>query len=368
MRIGLIFYGLDRHLTGIGRYTESLLACLSRENIDPILLHAGRRGAPPGSLTLPGCRWLPALLTLGQVQISYMAGRHGLELIHDPTGTMPHTLARAKKVATVHDMVPYIYPQTSSRLDWLIYRWWLPLAAPRLDALITDSHNSKKDILRFMPISSEKVKVSPLSSPSHFKVLPEEEVLEVLARFNISRPYILYVGSIQARKNLARLLEAYAQLRRWSSKWTLVVVGARKWKSSPVYAALERLGMSEAVNFTGFVEDEDLPALYNGADLFVFPSLYEGFGLPVLEAMACGTPVVTSNASSLPEVAGEAALLVDPYNVEEIAAAMRRVLEDPDLAQELREKGLARAKQFSWERTARQTIEVYKKVLREPSQ
>ncbi len=128
---------------------------------------------------------------------------------------------------------------------------------------------------------------------------------------------------------------------------------------------MQAQGLEEWVTFTGYVPDADLPALYNGADLFCFPSLYEGFGLPVLEAMACGTPVVTSNTTSLPEVAGEAALLVDPYDVEDIAAAMQRVLTEPDLAHDLRERGLARAGQFSWEKTARETIAVYERVLGE---
>src|SRR5262249_38222888 len=149
---------------------------------------------------------------------------------------------------------------------------------------------------------------------------------DTLARHNITFPYILYVGSIEVRKNLARLLEAYGRLRLWSQNWKLVIVGARKWKFSPVFEAIQRLELEPHVHFTGYVADEDLPALYSGADLFAFPSIYEGFGLPVLEAMACGTPVITSNTSSLPEVAGDAALLVDAYDVDAIASAMRGVL------------------------------------------
>jgi glycosyltransferase involved in cell wall biosynthesis len=171
---------------------------------------------------------------------------------------------------------------------------------------------------------------------------------------------------VEPRKNLLRLLEAYQEVRKWSQSWRLVIVGARNyWKSSPVAQKVKDLGLEGQVKFTGYIPDEDLPALYNGADLFCFPSLYEGFGLPVLEAMACGTPVVTANSSSLPEVAGEAALLVDPYIVTELAAAMRRVLEDPALAEDLRQKGLERVKQFTWEKTARETIAVYEKVLGE---
>jgi glycosyltransferase involved in cell wall biosynthesis len=189
------------------------------------------------------------------------------------------------------------------------------------------------------------------------------EVAPILREYGVEPPYILYVGALESRKNLPRLLEAYARLRAWSPQWRLVIVGARKWKFSPIFDTVQRLALEGHVTFTGYVADEHLPALFTGADLFAFPSLYEGFGLPVLEAMACGAPVVTSNTSSLPEVAGDAALLVDPYDVEQIAQAMWLVLSQPALAAQLRAKGLARAAQFTWERTARETIAVYERVL-----
>jgi len=213
------------------------------------------------------------------------------------------------------------------------------------------------------PISLEHI-VSE-AADRRFRPMEAVDIEPILREYSVETPYILYVGALESRKNLPRLLEAYTLLRQWSTGWRLVIVGARKWKSSPIFETVQRLQLESHVTFTGYVADEHLPALYAGADLFAFPSLYEGFGLPVLEAMACGTPVVTSNSSSLPEVAGDAALLVDPYNVDEIAAAMRRILEDTNLAQELRMHGLARAAQFTWERTARETIEVYEKVLAE---
>lgn len=204
------------------------------------------------------------------------------------------------------------------------------------------------------------------STTRHFQPLEEVNITKVLKKYKINQPYILYVGSFDARKNLLGLLNAFSKLRQHLPAWKLVIVGARKWKSTPVFEVVQRLQLEEYVHFTGFVEEADLPALYNGADLFVFPSLYEGFGLPVLEAMACGIPVVTSNTSSLPEVAGDAALLVDPMDVEAIAAAMQQVLSDPGLAAELRRRGLEQASKFSWERTARETLAVYEKVLAKP--
>lgn len=205
--------------------------------------------------------------------------------------------------------------------------------------------------------------IVPEAAGRRFRPMEMVEVDPILQKYGIVRPYILYVGALESRKNLPRLLEAYAQLRQWSTKWRLVIVGARKWKFSPIFETVQRLGLEPHVTFTGYVADEHLPALYAGADLFAFPSLYEGFGLPVLEAMACGTPVVTSNTSSLPEVAGDAAILVDPNSVGQIAEAMRSVLSQPTLAAELIEKGPARSGLFTWERTAQETIDVYRQAL-----
>lgn len=365
-RIALIPYALDRPRRGIGRYTLELLDALQQEGLELTILQSVLMDGYPNSVKLPGANLLPVLLTLGQIEIAWITWQCGLDLVHDPTGVMPLKMAPAKRVTTIHDVVPYIYPRTCTTLDWLIHRFWLPFAVHGLDRVITVSEQSKADIVHFLPVAAEKVMVIPGAANKHYRQMDVEEIQLALTRAEINFPYILYVGSIEPRKNLPRLLEAYALLRQWSADWELVIVGTRNfWKSTPIAAVLERLGMKGCVHFTGYIPEEDLPAIYNGADLFVFPSLYEGFGLPVLEAMACGTPVVTSNRSSLPEVAGDAAILIDPYDVEAIAAAMQSVLADPCLAEELAVKGLDRASKFNWERTARETITVYEEVLGE---
>ena len=363
MEVGLLSYGLDRAAGGIGRYTEELWRSLGGAGLRPTVFWAGRRRAENGIVPLPGAGRLPGLLTLGQAEIALLARKHKLDLVHDPTGSAPLGLVRTGRVTTIHDVVPYVYPETSSRLDRLIYRYWLPSSVQGMDAIITDSQCSKGDIVRFLKVPEEDVHVVPIASNRRYAPTNASATGAVLAKYEVESPYILYVGSIVPRKNLVRLLEAYSELLRWSGKWRLLIAGARKWRSSPVYETVERLSLADSVQFVGYVEEADLPALYSGADLFVFPSLYEGFGLPVLEAMACGTPVVTSNVSSLPEVAGDAAILVDPYRVGQIAEAMQRVLADGTLAGELRAKGMERAEQFSWERTARETIAVYEKVF-----
>jgi len=366
MEVGFITYALDRAPGGIGRYTRELMDALRQAGVALTVLQAGRtskNNPNNGLVSLPGAGLLPGLLTVGQAEIAWQASRHKLELVHDPTGCMPLMLTKARRVATIHDVIPYIYPETSTKLDWLIYRFWLPLAVRRLDAIITDSQQSKEDIVRYLPVKEENVFVIPCAASANYRPLERAEVKATIERYDINFPYILYVGSLESRKNLPRLLEAYNRFHQQFPKWKLVIVGARKWKFSPIFETVQRLGLQSHVHFTGYVEEEDLPALYNGAELFVFPSLYEGFGLPVLEAMACGTPVITSNSSSLPEVAGDAALLIDPYDVDAIAGAMKQVLSDPALASTMRKKGLDRAQQFTWERTARETLAVYEQVL-----
>jgi glycosyltransferase involved in cell wall biosynthesis len=362
--IGLVGYALNRKARGIGRYTGELASALRAQGLLLLLLKAGDTRNEYRGLNLPGAHLLPGLCTLGQVEIAWHANRHDLELVHDPTGTAPLLLTPQKRIVTVHDAIPYLFPGMSTLLDWIIYHYWLPHAVQHIDQILTVSCNSKSDIAKWLGAAMKNITVIPLAAGKQFQPLDEQEVKPVLDRLGIQFPYILFIGSLEPRKNLKRLLEAYTLLLSWSSKRHLVVVGARNtWKSEQLGTYVEDHHLKALVHFTGYILDDDLPALYNGADLFVFPSLYEGFGLPVLEAMACGTPVITSNVSSLPEVAGDAALLVDPYNVEDIAAAVRHVLSDAELAADLRARGLERAQKFTWQETAAQTIAVYEQVL-----
>lgn len=201
---------------------------------------------------------------------------------------------------------------------------------------------------------------------THFRPIPKAEATIIVTRYGIPMPYLLFVGSLQVRKNLPRLLNAYALVRQRIQTPHLVLVGARIWRSHPIARTVAALNLEPYLQFTDFIPDEALPALYSAATLFLFPSLYEGFGFPVLEAMACGTPVVTSNLTSLPEVAGNAAFMVNPYDVSDIADAIQTVLTCPEVAAALRYRGLVQAARFSWERTAQKTIALYERVL-EPS-
>jgi glycosyltransferase involved in cell wall biosynthesis len=238
-------------------------------------------------------------------------------------------------------------------------------AARRSDRILTVSEASKRDILHFFNVPPEKIVVVYNAIDEHFRVTPaEEDVARVRERYQLDHQFVLYVGNIKPHKNLVRLIEAFAELRRTGfDEVKLLIIGDQISKLPALRRAVHGHKLHKHVRFLGYVSDQTLGVLYRLASAFVFPSLYEGFGLPPLEAMASGTPVVISNVSSLPEVAGDAAVLVDPYDVESIVDGMRRILSDPALAAELRRKGVERAREFSWERSVAKTRQVYQQVV-----
>lgn len=269
-----------------------------------------------------------------------------------------------RTVVTVHDVSFRLFPKFFSLRDRLlfvtVFRWSLHKAS----AVITVSYAARNDILRFYPFLSGKVFVTYEAASDYFAPVCENDKVEVvLSQYGICRPFILAVGNLQPRKNLGRLIEAYRLLSRvMENPPALVLVGKPGYGYSNLIAQCNDLRSSGQLIMTGYVPLDDLRVLYSAASLFVYPSLYEGFGLPVLEAMACGTPVVTSNISALPEIADDAAILVDPTDVRDIARAMEAVLSNEALAKELSKRGLRRAREFSWERTARETREIYELV------
>lgn len=375
-RVGILTYALDRPQSGISRYTVELIRALhglrAEYDFEIVLLTAGDAGPLAvlqlRRIALPGCKLLPGLLALGNLHIPRIARQEKLDVIHDTIGITPFGLGAgpARRIVTIHDIIPLSFPGFSTRLDTLIYRHWLPRVLPRVDGVITDSEASRNDIVRYLKVKPEMIHpihigVNPLYRPG----IPAA-VQEIRAKYALPDQYLLYVGSIEARKNLSRVLEAFALLRTEYAdgrQAKLVIIGMKKWKYQHIMDTLARLELNDAVIFTGYVPEDDLPLLYSGARGLVFPSLYEGFGLPVAEAMACGTAVLTSNVSSLPEVAGDAALQVDPYDVRAIMQGMARLLFDDVFSATLIEKGDARAAMFDWRQTARRTLSVYRKAL-----
>jgi glycosyltransferase involved in cell wall biosynthesis len=299
------------------------------------------------------------LLPIG-IQCEHIDVFHGL----DQSG-IPLLFKAGKSVVTIHDVIPLVLPWSFPRR----HRWVVATALSRMrkqaDMVIVPSHAVAEDVMRYLQVERQRIAVIPMGCNPRFR--PHQDPSRATAlrrRYALPERYILFVGTLEPRKNVNTLLQAFAQLiaDRPRDGLHLVIAGGQGWGGEDHRATVERLGIRQYVRFTGFVADDDLPDLYRGAQVFVYPSLYEGFGLPVLEAMASGVPVITSNRSSLPEVAGDAALLVDPTQAEALAAAMSALLHDDALRQALRAKGLARAATFTWEVVAQRTVAVYRTV------
>ena len=269
-------------------------------------------------------------------------------------------------VVTVHDLGYRYFPEAHTRFQRLYLEWstrWNAWAARRVIAV---SQATAQDLIRFYRTPREKIRVIHEAPPALAPV-PEAQIREVARRHGLARPYALHVGTLQPRKNLARLLEAYARLHaRGPVPWDLALAGGAGWRRPRLAEQAQALGVAERVHLLGYVPDSDLPGLLRGAHFFVFPSLFEGFGLPVLEAQQMGVPVMCANNSALPEVAGDAAILVDPLDVEALADAMLRLSQDEALRQELIAKGYENVKRFSWEKAARETLAVLEAAARRP--
>jgi glycosyltransferase involved in cell wall biosynthesis len=299
-----------------------------------------------------------------QVGLPLALARRRLDVFHSPLG-LP-LLCRPAGVATIHDVCFCTHPATFTRRMWLYFRVFLPLAVRRARIVQTVSETSKQALVDLLHVAPGKVRVVPNGVAEDFKEPDDEADLEaVRERCGLPDRFILYVGTLEPRKNLLRLLQACERL--WSIHGVphkLVIVGKQGWLARDVHDHIDRAGLRDRVVFAGYVARADLPAVYALASVFVYPSLCEGFGLPPLEAMACGTPVVASNASAMPEVLGDAARLVDPLDVEALAQAIRAVLEDEHLRDELKFAGLKRAYEYRWDTSARQMLDIYAELGR----
>jgi len=286
------------------------------------------------------------------------------DMLFVPAHVLPLIHPR-RSVVTVHDLGYLSYPEAHTAGDRRYLDWSTRWNARQATALLADSAATKADLVRAYGVDGCKIHIAYLGRDELLAPVRDGRALaDVQARYGIAGRYLLYVGTLQPRKNLARVIEAFACLAGDPafSGLQLVLAGKKGWLYADLFAQVERMGLPGRVLFPGYIEDADLPALLSGALAFVFPSLYEGFGIPVLEAGACGVPVITSNTSSLPEIAGDAALLVDPHDVDAIAEAMRRLVTDDALRSELARRGLENVQRFSWEKCARETLAVLESV------
>jgi len=376
MIIGIDYTAAARQGAGIGRYTRELIsALLALESAHQYVIFAATGGLEPGTWepqpgpnvhlrTLPLTdEWLARLwhrLRL-PIPVEFVTGL--LDVFYSPDFVLPPTRRATRTLLTVHDLSFMHYPEAFVPPLRRYLERVVPRSIARADLVLADSAHTRSDIVSLFNAPPDKVQV--LYSGVHSRFCPEPapgERERLRERYNIGdQPYILSIGTVQPRKNYVRLIQAFAHLQTCKpANLQLLIGGGRGWLYQDIFAEAEKHG--DCVRLLGFVDDADLPALYRNAALFAFPSLYEGFGLPVLEAMACGLPVVCSNGSSLPEVAGDAALLVDPHDTGALAQAMARALEDADLRREMIERGFAQAGRFTWEQSARQLLAAFDAV------
>ena len=357
------------HDFGIGTYTRNLLRHLARIDHDSeyvLLCHQSDLGigAQLGTNFRTVLEPSPNYSIREQIHVPWVLQRERPDVFHAPHYVMPPAV-RCRSLVTIHDCIHLMFPQyLPNRAAYVYARAAMWGATRRSDRILTVSEASKRDIVHFLNVRPEKIVVVHNAIDERFRVTPSEEaVARVRERYQLDHRFVLYVGNIKPHKNLVRLIEAFDGLRkRGFDELTLLIIGDEISKLPALRRAVHSHKLHKHVRFLGYLPDDQLAILYRLAAVFVFPSLSEGFGLPPLEAMACGAPVVTSNVSSLPEVTGGAAVLVDPYDVESIVDGIARVLSDPALREELRVKGIARAQEFSWERSVARTRGIYQEV------
>ncbi len=371
--IGIDFTSASRERAGIGRYARELIRALARlDHTNRYVLFVPRDAQddllrydwPPNFVIRRAPlteRYLAALWHRARVPLPIEVFTGAVDVLYSPDFLLPPTRAR-RKLVTVHDLsyvrVPECFP--APLLNYLNHA--VPPSVARADLILADAVSTQRDLVDVYRVPLERIKVLYSGVDPRFRPDVSEDAKARVRELTHGEPYLLSVGTIQPRKNYTRLVEAFGKIANGElgiADWQfaipnmqLVICGAKGWMFDEVYQTVERLNLRDRVLFPEFVVDDDLPALYALATLFVYPSLYEGFGLPVAEAMACGVPVVSSNTSSLPEVAGDAALYFDPRDVDAMAEVMRRALVDESLRADLRVRGFAQAKRFSWEKAA----------------
>jgi glycosyltransferase involved in cell wall biosynthesis len=371
MRVGINASKYFDINTGVGRYTHNLCNFISKgkDGNDYYFYLPGRNstcwknmnGTQSGEQG-PFMQSNALRILWEQILLPFKVRNDMLDLFHYTDHAMSLVQRRYPVVITVHDIAYIRFPDLLNKTRQVYKKYILSLSIKKADVIITDSHSTKRDIIEFFKVDEKKVKVIHLGVESRFH--PISNVEGYRTRNNLPTKMILNIGTLEPRKNVVTLIKAFKKLQERGQKdYVLVIAGEKGWLYKRIFEEIRSSGMEQSIRLLGVVRDEELPLLYNCADLFVYPSLYEGFGLPPLEAMACGVPIITSNTSSLPEVVGNAGIMVDPNDIESLSDGMYRVLGDKELKHRMSRDGLKRSKMFTWEKTVNDVIEIYKNVL-----
>lgn len=302
-----------------------------------------------------------------QFKIPVHAREKKVDILHQASFSAP-VLYSGKTVVTVHDLIARLFGKDIPFYSRMFFGAWMPFSYRFADRIIAISEHTKKDIVKILKVDPKKITVIPLAAGKEFHPVKNKAKIKMVKRkYHTGEKYLLHVGTLNPRKNLEFLIKVFNNVLEKCPDYNLVITGKKGWYYEGLFKLVKKLGLKEKVIFTGYVQDEDAPYLYNGADLFVFPSLYEGFGLPPLEAMACGKPVISSDTSSLPEVIGEAGILLPPDNNKLWVEAIKKVLTNQKIRQEMIKNSLLQAAKFSWRSTAEKTLKVYEDLYYENS-
>jgi glycosyltransferase involved in cell wall biosynthesis len=371
LRIAIDVTSVPPQKGGVGFYLAGLIDALQKvDNDNHYVIFADESQCPDfkvdaSTFTVVGMsnKRRPTRLLWEQLVLPAMIKKLRIDVLHSPHYTRPLRDLSCASVVVFHDMTFYLLPRHHVFWKKLFFCNIIPLSARKADRIIAVSESTKRDMQEILGISGNKIDVIMHAVSTSYRPDIPQSCIEVVSRkYNLPQEYILFVGTIEPRKNVPRLIEAYRQLvKEEPTAPSLVIVGLRGWHLRDFEKKFREDALVGKIITTGYLVEEDLPAVYAGASLFVYPSLYEGFGIPLLEALACGVPSVTSNVSAMPEVAGDAAIFIDPYDTQSLSSAMLRVLRNDILRQELRQRGIRRAHAFSWEKAAIQTIETYMK-------
>ncbi|MCX6015715.1 MAG: glycosyltransferase family 1 protein [Chloroflexales bacterium] len=357
---------------GVSHYVEALLEHLGYiDTINRYTVYT-TRGVNATTLGLPAnFKVRPSLLpTINprvripweQVMAPPLLAAHGADVYHGVLNVMP-LLAGIPSVVTIHDLSAMLFPQTFRRINRMYTRWAIQVSAKRAAHLFTVSEYAKQEMVTHLNVPAERITVTYDACDARFRPSTPSELAAFRQRNGLPERYLFYLGTLEPRKNIPRLLDAYAQIAHEVDA-PLLIGGGKGWLYEPILAQAERLNLGDKLRFVGYIPQAEQHLWYGAATAFVFPSLYEGFGMPPLEAMACGTPVIVSNASCLPEVTGDAGYQVDPHDVDGWAQAMHQVLGDASLREDLAARGPIQAARFSWQETALRTLAVYRAVAR----